>query len=199
MYNVQHLSQGLQNLETQTSFSSSPLVLEHSLSAAPGQGISLSVPWMVGPLLASEGPKKLSRAAGVTLPVHSSLPSLQRTVKHSEDTSGILRQHQHSESTLWPLQYVGEDMQSSLSTTMALEALKIPPVPRGHSTSTKGAAESFGSIPGNVVPIRCVQVPLKLSMSAQKRLQTLHSAEQVLQSSGLFMAGTKSPSTGGIS
>lgn len=89
-------------------------------------------------------------------------------------------------------------MQSSLSTTMALEALKIPPVLRGHSISTKGA-ESFGSSPGNVVPIRCVQVPLKLSMSAQKRLQTRHSAEQVMQSSGLFMAGTKSPSTGGIS
>ena len=114
---------------------SSPEDIGHSPSIPHAQEQPLSVPGTVEPLLSCEGCKKLSKAPERTLPVQSSLSSIQ--------ASGIWGQYQHSHHTLEHLPPVKKDVVSSQSAPGFIGAFLSPVVPVEDSTPTQKVTESF--------------------------------------------------------
>ncbi|XP_057609323.1 mucin-17-like [Chionomys nivalis] len=179
----------------QGSFLSSLAHREHSPLAPGAQENPLSNPWTLEHLLSSKVPKELSTATEETLPVLSSLSSIQRPSKHS----GVLRQYQYSQNTLQHLSCVREGVETSQSATRTIEALPPPLMARGHLTSIQGSEESFLSGQGNLEPLKAAQGPLKHVMSSQEMLHSAQFSEGTLQLSAPFQAVpepyTNSPST----
>ncbi|XP_041910283.1 mucin-12-like [Arvicola amphibius] len=176
--------------------------LEHKehLPSAPGvQENPLSNPWTLGPLLSSKVPKELSTATEESLPVLSSLSSIQECSKQSVYSSKVLRQHQYSQNTLGHWSCVREGVETSQTATGTIEALPPPLVPRGHLTSIQGSEESFPSGQGNIDPYKLSQGPLKHVMLSQEMLHSAQFAEGNLQLSAYSKAVpepyTNSPST----
>lgn len=188
--------------KTHGSLWSSPEYVEHSPSATGAQEQPLAAPRTLGPLMSSKGSKELPTVADGTLPVHSSLSSVQWTPDPSVN-SGVGESYQYSQSTLGPLPHVVDGVDSSQSDPGTVGPLPVPLVPGRHSTSTQGAAGSFSSNQGYVAPFKSALEPLKLSISAQAVLHTSLSTEGSLQSSApsaeVPEPNTNSPSTGATS
>lgn len=151
----------------------SPAVVTHSPSVLGTQEYPLSTPESQGYLQTSQKPKELSTSAKGTLPVPSSLSSIQRNLEPSAGSTGILDHYKNTPSTSGPLPQVREDVESSQSASATLVTMPpSPPEPGRCSSFTPGGTETFPSGQGRLVPLQSAHGPLKLSISAQAVVNT---------------------------
>lgn len=148
---------------------SSPGYPEHYPLAPGGQTHPLSIPAAVGHLLTSQGHKKNFTDAKGSLPLQSSLSSIQRNREHSSHATGDLGQYTHTQSTLEHLPCVWEDVESPQSASGSIGSLISPHLSEnlGLSVPQRETESSCLSDQGSVGSYLLAKETLKVTNSKQ--------------------------------